>query len=99
MHIRIASLGFLIAVVAMPLCCFLTAWKKSLRHLFPIPVLDGGQILVISLEGIFRRDFSPKVKQIVMQIGFAMFIVLIVFVILNDVVKRLPNGWDSLIPF
>jgi regulator of sigma E protease len=68
-------------------------------NLFPIPVLDGGQILVLGLEGLFRRDFSPKVKQIVMQIGFAIFIVLIVFVLLNDIAKRLPNGWGSLIPF
>lgn len=68
-------------------------------NMFPIPVLDGGQILVLALEGLFRRDFSPKVKQIVMQIGFAIFIVLIVFVILNDVAKRLPNGWGSFIPF
>jgi regulator of sigma E protease len=68
-------------------------------NLFPIPVLDGGQILVLALEGLFRRDFSPKVKQIVMQVGFAIFIILIVFVILNDVAKRLPNGWGSLLPF
>ena len=39
LHIRIASFGFLIAVFAMPLCCFLTAWKWPLRHLFPIAVL------------------------------------------------------------
>jgi RIP metalloprotease RseP len=77
----------------------LISLQLGIINLFPIPVLDGGQILVIVLEGIFRRDFSPKVKQIVMQIGFAIFIVLIVFVILNDVVKRLPNGWNSLIPF
>lgn len=38
-HSRIASASFLVAVVAMPACCFLTAWKKPLRHLFPIPVL------------------------------------------------------------
>ena len=38
-NIRIASAGFLIAVIAMPLCCFLAAWKKPLRHLFPLPVL------------------------------------------------------------
>jgi len=36
---RIASLGFLVAVVAMPLNCFLSAWRKPFRHLFPIPVL------------------------------------------------------------
>ncbi len=39
LYARIASFGFLVAVVAMPLTCFLTAWKKPLRHLFPIPVL------------------------------------------------------------
>ena len=39
MHSRVASAGFLVAVVAMPACCFLAAWKKPLRHLFPIPVI------------------------------------------------------------
>jgi hypothetical protein len=37
--VRIASAGFVVAVIAMPLNCFLTAWKKPFRHLFPIPVL------------------------------------------------------------
>ena len=73
--------------------------QLGIINLFPIPVLDGGQILVLGLEGLFRRDFSPKIKQIVMQIGFALFIVLIVFVLLNDIAKRLPNGWESLLPF
>lgn len=36
---RIASVGFVTAVFAMPLVCFLSAWRKPLRHLFPIPVL------------------------------------------------------------
>lgn len=35
---RIASAGFIVAVVMMPLCCFLTAWRTSFRHLFPVPV-------------------------------------------------------------
>ena len=35
---RIASIGLAVAVVTMPLCCFLTAWRTSLRFLFPIPV-------------------------------------------------------------
>ena len=69
--------------------------QLGIINLFPVPVLDGGQILVLSLEGLFRRDFSPKVKQIVMQIGFAIFILLLIFVILNDVARRLPNGWES----
>ena len=64
-----------------------------------IPMFDGGHILVLGIEGLFRRDLSVKVKQIIMQIGFVLIIILFVFIILNDVVKRLPNGWDSLIPF
>lgn len=37
--IRIASTGFLLAMVTMPLCCFLAAWRKPMRHLFPVPVI------------------------------------------------------------
>jgi regulator of sigma E protease len=73
--------------------------QLGIINLFPIPMFDGGHIMVLGLEGLFRRDFSVKVKQVIMQIGFVLVIILFVFIILNDVVKRLPNGWDSLIPF
>lgn len=33
-----ASIAFVAAAVTMPVCCFLTAWRKPWRHLFPIPV-------------------------------------------------------------
>lgn len=35
----IASVGFWLGAVTMPACCFLTAWRPGLRHLFPVPVL------------------------------------------------------------
>jgi regulator of sigma E protease len=73
--------------------------QLGIINLFPIPMFDGGHIIVLGIEGLFRRDFSPKVKQVIMQIGFVFVILLFTFIILNDVVKRLPNGWDSLIPF
>jgi regulator of sigma E protease len=69
--------------------------QLGIINLFPIPLLDGGQILVLSLEGLFRKDFSAKVKQTVMQIGFVIFIFLFAFVILNDVARNLPKGWES----
>lgn len=69
--------------------------QLGIINLFPIPVFDGGQILVLGMEGLFRRDFSPKVKQTVMMIGFVIFVFLLVFLILNDVARTLPNGWDS----
>ena len=36
---RIASLGFILGLLTMPLCCFLTAWRESFRFLFPVPVI------------------------------------------------------------
>jgi regulator of sigma E protease len=73
--------------------------QLGVLNLFPIPVFDGGQIFVLVIESIFRRDLGPKARQVWMTIGFVIFVFLIVFVILNDIVKRLPNGWGSLVPF
>ncbi|MCP3668296.1 MAG: hypothetical protein GY696_38380 [Gammaproteobacteria bacterium] len=52
-HLSIASYGFIVAVIAMPLCCFLSAWHKPFRHLFPIPVLGVlAGVVPIVLGGI-----------------------------------------------
>jgi len=34
-----ASWALMVGAVTMPACCFLSAWRKPMRHLFPIPVL------------------------------------------------------------
>ena len=68
-------------------------------NLFPIPVLDGGHLMIYSIEAVIRREFSPRVKTMLMNIGFVILIALMVFIILNDVAKILPNGWKSLLPF
>lgn len=73
--------------------------QLGILNLFPIPVFDGGQIFVLLVESVFRRDLGPKARTVWMQIGFVIFVALITFVVLNDIVKRLPNGWNSLIPF
>ena len=39
LNARIASAGLILGLVTMPLCCFLTAWRKPFRHLFPVPVI------------------------------------------------------------
>jgi hypothetical protein len=38
--VQVASQCFIVGLVAMPFCCFLTAWHKTFRYLFPIPVLS-----------------------------------------------------------
>jgi regulator of sigma E protease len=77
----------------------LISLQLGVINLFPIPVFDGGQLFVLIIEGIFRRDLGPKARQIWMQIGFVIFVLLLGFLILNDIVKRLPNGLKSLLPF
>ena len=34
-----ASWGLIVGAITMPICCFLSAWRKPWRHLFPVPVL------------------------------------------------------------
>ena len=73
--------------------------QLGVLNLFPVPVFDGGQIFVLLLESVFRKDFSPKVRTVWLQIGFVIFVALIVFIVMNDFVKKLPHGWNSLLPF
>ncbi|MBN2093488.1 RIP metalloprotease RseP [candidate division KSB1 bacterium] len=57
----------------------------GLLNLLPIPVLDGGHIVFLVIEGIIRRPISPKVKLVVQQVGMALIIALMLFVIINDI--------------
>ena len=41
----------------------LISLQLGVINLFPIPVFDGGQIFVLALETIFRKDLSPKVRR------------------------------------
>ncbi len=71
----------------------------GLLNLLPIPVLDGGHLMIYSIESIIRRDISSQIKIILMNIGFFILIGIMAFAILNDIQKRLPNGWASFLPF
>jgi regulator of sigma E protease len=73
--------------------------QLGVLNLVPIPVFDGGQLFVLIIESVIRRDLGPKARQVWMQVGFVIFVLLLVFLVLNDIVKRLPHGLKSLIPF
>lgn len=60
-------------------------------NLLPIPVLDGGVILMLLVEMFIRRDLSLKVKEAVFKLGFAFLLALMVFVLYNDITKMLPG--------
>jgi len=59
----------------------------GLLNLMPIPVLDGGHIFILALEGLARRDFSMKVKEKMLLAGFVLLVMLMVTVIYNDLMR------------
>jgi regulator of sigma E protease len=56
-------------------------------NLLPIPMLDGGHIFIMALEGVARRDFSMRVKEKLLMAGFLVIMVLMVTVIYNDLMR------------
>jgi regulator of sigma E protease len=57
----------------------------GLFNLFPVPMLDGGHLLFYAIEAVRRRPLSPRVQDIAFRIGFALVIVLFIFVTFNDI--------------
>jgi len=73
----------------IPLLGFMSmiSLNLGLMNLLPIPILDGGHIAILALEGASRRDFSIKVKERILFAGFALIMLLMVTVIYNDVAR------------
>ena len=67
--------------------------QLGIFNLLPIPVLDGGHLFLLAVEGIARRDFSLRVKERILQVGFVMILALLAVVLYNDLSKNLPAGW------
>jgi regulator of sigma E protease len=80
---------------AVPLVALMAAISLQLGifNLLPIPVLDGGHLFLICLEGLVRRDFSLRVKERILQVGFLMILAILSVVIYNDLAKNLPAKW------
>jgi regulator of sigma E protease len=59
----------------------------AILNLLPIPMLDGGHIFIMMLEGVARRDFSLRVKERLLVAGFVLVMTLMVTVIYNDLMR------------
>lgn len=64
----------------------------GLINLFPIPVLDGGHIVIFVLEIITRRPIHEKVKEWLFKLGFILLVALMLLATWNDIV-HLINRW------
>ncbi len=59
----------------------------AIINILPIPALDGGHLVIILIEGIRQKPLSVRVKMIVQQIGMVFLLLLIFFVIYNDLAR------------
>jgi regulator of sigma E protease len=78
----VAFIG-LMAMVSLNLAVF---------NLLPIPILDGGVILLLLIEMLMRRDLSIPVKEAIVKVGFVFLMLVVAFVLYNDISKVLPKG-------
>ncbi len=82
----------------MPLLQLTAAISLNLGifNLLPIPILDGGVIMLLLLEGLMRRDISLRIKERIYQAAFVFLVIFAAMVIYNDLAKTLPGVMQRL---
>jgi len=63
----------------------------GLLNLLPIPILDGGHVLLLSIEGALRRDLSIAVKERFVQVGLVFLLGIIAFVMYSDILRLIQS--------
>jgi len=63
----------------------------AIFNLLPIPILDGGTILMLLIEMLLRRDLSLQLKETIFKLGFVFLMMVVAFVLYNDITKLLPG--------
>jgi regulator of sigma E protease len=65
----------------------LISLNLGIFNLLPIPILDGGMILLLLIESMLRHDISLVIKERIYQAAFVVLTAFFVFVLFNDVSK------------
>ncbi len=65
----------------------LISLNLGILNLLPIPILDGGHIFIMAMEGISRRNFSVRLKERMFLVGFALIVTLMVTVLYYDLTR------------
>jgi regulator of sigma E protease len=62
----------------------------AILNLLPIPILDGGHIFMLAVEGLLRHDLSMKLKERVVTVGMVFLLLIFLIVMYNDVLRLFP---------
>jgi regulator of sigma E protease len=69
----------------------LISLNLAIFNMLPIPILDGGLMLMLLVESVMRRDIKQQVKERMYQAAFVFLVLFAAVVIFNDVAKTLPG--------
>jgi regulator of sigma E protease len=70
----------------------LVSLNLAIFNLLPIPILDGGTLLLLIIEMLLQREVSLQVKETVFKLGFVFLMMIVVFVIYNDISRIVTSG-------
>jgi regulator of sigma E protease len=70
----------------------LISLNLGILNLMPIPILDGGVIMLLLIESLLGRDLSLRVKERIVQVSVVFLLMLMAIVIVNDVLKSIPQS-------
>ena len=59
----------------------------AFMNILPIPALDGGHVILLSVEAITRKRLSDKAMERTQMVGMVILLALMAFVIVNDIIK------------
>ena len=93
--VRVSGQAFNAGMTTLVSLVALISLNLGLLNLLPIPILDGGVIMLLLVESVIRRDLSLRVKERIVQVSFVFLLMLTVFVLYNDIVKLLPPSQPS----
>lgn len=74
----IASFLYFLALLSLSL---------AILNIMPFPVLDGGHLVMIIIEGIIKREIPIKIKMAIQNTGLAILLLLMAFIIYNDIIS------------
>lgn len=71
--------------------------QLGILNLLPIPVLDGGHVMFLTVEALLRRPVNVKIREAAQQVGFILLLVFILIISYNDIRRILPIPLEELL--
>jgi regulator of sigma E protease len=89
--IQVSGQAFDAGIVPLITLMAIISLNLGVVNLLPIPILDGGTMLLLLIESLMGRDLSLRMKERIVQVSIVFLLMVFVIVMYNDVVKLLPN--------